>query len=148
MCAALGSSFVTLADFTRMTTFRWTLIVASAFFLCTVLLFGFVYWRTAVYLTNDNDALLSAELHVFVANTPEQRLQEINDRLSKDPQQIKIAGLFGPDGRRIAGNIEGLPVDFRLTFPPMQWSFASITMVATFKRCASLRIRYLTAKPW
>ena len=117
MCAALGSSFVTLADFTRMTTFRWTLIVASAFFLCTVLLFGFVYWRTAVYLTNDNDALLSAELHVFVANTPEQRLQEINDRLSKDPQQIKIAGLFGPDGRRIAGNIEGLPGGLPLDVP-------------------------------
>jgi signal transduction histidine kinase len=117
MCAALGSSFVTLAELTHMTTFRWTLVVASAFFLCTVLLFGFVCWQTAVYLMNDNDALLSAELHVFVANTPEQRLQEIDDRLRKDPQHIKVAGLFGPDGRRIAGNIESLPTGLPLDVP-------------------------------
>ena len=36
-------------------------------------------------------------------------LQEIEDRLLKDPQHIKIAGLFGADGNRIAGNIEALP---------------------------------------
>jgi signal transduction histidine kinase len=29
--------------------------------------------------------------------------------LRKDPQRIKIAGLFGADGHRIAGNLEGLP---------------------------------------
>jgi signal transduction histidine kinase len=117
MCAALDSSFVHLADFTRMTTFRWTLIVAGAFFLCTVLLFGFVYWQTAVYLMDSNDALLSDELRVFVANTPEQRLQEIDDRLNKDPQHIKIAGLFGRDGHHIAGNIESLPSGLPLDVP-------------------------------
>jgi signal transduction histidine kinase len=117
MFAALGSSFVHLPDFTRMTTFRWTLIVAGAFFLCTVLLFGFVYWQTAVYLMDNNDALLSGELRVFVANTPEQRLQEINDRLSKDPQHTKIASLFGHDGHRIAGNIESLPSELPLDVP-------------------------------
>jgi signal transduction histidine kinase len=117
MFAALGSSFVHLPDFTRMTTFRWTLIVAGAFFLCTVLLFGFVYWQTAVYLMDNNDALLSDELRVFVANTPEQRLQEINDRLSKDPQHTKIASLFGHDGHRIAGNIESLPSELPLDVP-------------------------------
>jgi signal transduction histidine kinase len=55
------------------------------------------------------DQLLTEELRVFVANTPEQRLQEIDDRLRKDPGRIKVAGLFGDDGRRIAGNIESLP---------------------------------------
>ena len=117
MCAVLDLSFVRLGDFTHMTTFRWTLIVASAFFICTVLLFGFVYWRTAVYLMDHNDASLSAELHVFVANTPGQRLQEIDDRLRKDPQQVKIAGLFDHDGRRIAGNVEKLPSGLPLDVP-------------------------------
>jgi signal transduction histidine kinase len=109
MFAASGSSSVRLPDFARTTTFRWTLIVAGAFFLCTILLFGFVYWQTAVYVMDKYDALLSEELRVFAANTPEQRLQEIDDRLRKDPQRIKIAGLFGDDGHRIAGNIESLP---------------------------------------
>ena len=98
-----------LPDFARTTTFRSTLIVAGAFFLCTLLLFGFVYWQTAVYVMDKYDVLLAEEMRVFAANTPEQRLQEIDDRLRKDPQRIKIAGLFGADGHRIAGNIESLP---------------------------------------
>jgi hypothetical protein len=109
MCAAWVSSSVRLPDFARTTTFRWTLAVAGAFVLCTLVLFGLVYWRTAAYVMSKYDVLLTEELRVFAANTPERRLEEIDDRLRKDPQRIKIAGLFGADGRRIAGNIESLP---------------------------------------
>src|ERR1700694_4673827 len=109
MCAASASFSVRLPDFARTTTFRWTLGVAGAFVLCTLVLFGFVYWQTAAYMTSQYDVLLTEELRVFAANAPEQRLQEIDDRLRKDPRRIKIAGLFGADGHRIAGNIESLP---------------------------------------
>ncbi len=109
MSAAWVSSSVRLPDFVRTTTFRWTLAVAGAFVLCTLVLLGFVYWRTAAYVMSKYDVLLTEELRVFAANTPERRLEEIDDRLRKDPQRIKIAGLFGADGRRIAGNIESLP---------------------------------------
>jgi signal transduction histidine kinase len=109
MCAAWVSSSVRLPDFTRTTTFRWTLVVAGAFGLCTLILFGFVYWQTAAYMMSENDILLAEELRVFAANAPEQRLAEIDDRLRKDPRRIKIAGLFGADGHRLAGNIERLP---------------------------------------
>src|SRR6266478_6538406 len=109
MCAAWVSSSVRLPDFARTTTFRWTLAVAGAFVLCTLLLFGFVYWQTAAYMTSKIDVLLTEELRVFAANTSGQRLAEIQDRLRKDPDRIKIAGLFGADGHRIAGNLESLP---------------------------------------
>src|SRR5216684_4452764 len=109
MSAAWASSSVRLPDFARTTTFRWTLGIAGAFVLCTLVLFGFVYWQTAVYLTSQYDVLLAEELRVFATNAPERRLQEIDDRLRKDPRRIKIAGLFGADGHRIAGNIESLP---------------------------------------
>jgi signal transduction histidine kinase len=109
MSAAWGSSSVHLPDFARTTTFRWTLAVAVAFVLYTVVLFGFVYWQTASYLSHDNDVLLTDELRVFIDNTPEQRLAEIDDRLRKDPRHVKVAGLFGADGHRLAGNIESLP---------------------------------------
>jgi signal transduction histidine kinase len=109
MCAAWVSSSVRLPDFTRATAFRWTLVVAGAFGLCTLVLFGFVYWQTAAYMVSENDALLSEEIRVFAANTPEQRLAEIDDRLRKDPRRVKIAGLFDADGGRLAGNIESLP---------------------------------------
>jgi signal transduction histidine kinase len=100
---------VRLPDFARTTTFRWALTVASAFLLCTLVLFGFVYWQAAVFETSKYDALLVNELQVFASNTPDQLLQEINDRLLKDPEHVKIAGLFGADGNRIAGNIESIP---------------------------------------
>jgi signal transduction histidine kinase len=108
---------VRLPDFTRTTTFRWTLGVAGAFVLCALVLFGFVYWQTAVYMTSKYDVLLAEELRVFADNTPEQRLAEIDDRLRKDPTRIKIAGLFGADGHRIAGNMESLPPSFAADVP-------------------------------
>ena len=96
-------------DFSRTPTFHSVLIVASALLLCTLVLFWFVYRQTAVYVMDKYDVLVVEELQVFASNTPERLLQEIEDRLLKDPQHIKIAGLFGVDGRRIAGNIESLP---------------------------------------
>ena len=105
----IGLILRALPDFARTTAFRWTLAAASTFILCMLLLFSFVYWQTAVYLMSENDVLLTEELRVFAANTPQQRLAEIDDRLRKDPRRIKIAGLFGADGHRIVGNIESLP---------------------------------------
>src|SRR5258708_32676015 len=92
MFAAWGSSSVPLPEFARTSTFRWTLAVSGAFFLYTLLLFGFVYWQTAAYMMSENDILLAEELRVFAANTPEQRLAEIDDRLAKDPRHVKVAG--------------------------------------------------------
>src|ERR1700716_1319569 len=109
MSAAWVSSSVHLPDFARTSTFRWTLAVAGGFVVYTLVLFGFVYWRPAAYMITEHDLLLANELRVFAANTPEQRLAEIDDRLQKDPARIKVAGLFGADGHRVAGNLESLP---------------------------------------
>jgi signal transduction histidine kinase len=98
-----------LPDFVRTTTFRWTLGVSAAFVLCTLVLFGFVYWQTAAYMTARIDGLLIDELRVIVAAPPEQRLEHIDSRLRQDPRRVRIAGLFGADGHRIAGNVETLP---------------------------------------
>ncbi|MBO0754814.1 MAG: HAMP domain-containing protein [Bradyrhizobiaceae bacterium] len=76
---------------------------------CAVILLGFIYWRTAVYIISENDVLLVEQLRVFADYTAQQRLQEIDDRLRKDPRRVKIAGLFGADSHRIAGNVERLP---------------------------------------
>src|SRR5258708_14500534 len=109
MSAAWVSSSVPLPDFIRTTTFRWTFAIARAFVMYTLVLFGFVYWQTAAYVMSERDVVLDNELSVFAANTPEQRLAEIDDGLRKDPRHVKVAGLFGADGHRIGGNIESLP---------------------------------------
>ena len=109
MCGAWGSFSVRLPDFTRTTTFRWTLAVAGSFVLCTLVLFGFVYWQTAAHLTTGVDSLLTGELRAIAEAAPERRPAMIEDRLSLDPRRIRVLGLFGPDGHPIAGNMDSLP---------------------------------------
>ncbi|MEA2902884.1 MAG: hypothetical protein QOI12_271 [Alphaproteobacteria bacterium] len=106
-----------LPDFARSTTFRWALAVAGAFVLCTLMLFGFVYWRAATYMTSNVDILLIDGLRVIAAEGPDQRLALIEDRLRQDPRRIRAAGLFAADGHRIAGNIESLPPGVALDVP-------------------------------
>ncbi len=83
--------------------------MAGAFVLCTLLLFGFVYWQAAAYMTATFDDLITAELRILTADTPERRLQQIDNRLRDDPRRIRLAGVFAADGHRVAGNVESLP---------------------------------------
>jgi signal transduction histidine kinase len=117
MCAAWVSFSVRLPDFARTTTFRWTLVVAGAFVLCTLLLFGFVYWQTSAYVTSKIDAELLQAVAVVGDSPPEARLREIDDRLRQDPRRVKASGLFAADGHRLAGNIESAPPGIILDSP-------------------------------
>ena len=107
-----------LAEFTRSTTFRWAITVAVAFALGTLVLFGFVYWQTAAYLTSRIDVLIVGELEVIAAEPPARRVDMVDSRLKGDPRGVKLAGLFGADGHRIAGNIESLPVELKADDQP------------------------------
>ena len=106
-----------LPEFARSTTFRWTLGVAGAFAVCIVLLFGFLYWQTAAYVMARADGLISEEVRVIAADAPDRRLTEIDDRLRQDPRRIRIAALFGPNGERVAGNMESLPAGIQPDVP-------------------------------
>src|ERR1700730_14249684 len=103
-----------LPDFIRTTTFRWT---AGAFAVCIVLFSAFVYWKAADYMLAQTDAALSEESRAIAADSPDQQLNAIDDRLRQDPRRIKLAGLFGRDGHRIAGNLEGLPQGLKINAP-------------------------------
>jgi signal transduction histidine kinase len=100
---------VRLPEFVHSTTFRWALGVAGAFGACTLLLFGFVYWQTATYVTGNIDTAIAEEAHLDEGSTRQHILDFIDDRLRDDPRRVKLAGLFGPDGRQIAGNVATLP---------------------------------------
>lgn len=111
MFAELNSFFAQLPDLVRTTTFRWT---ASAFVLCIVLFSAFVYWEAADYMLAKTDAALTEETLAIASDSPNQLLNAIDDRLSQDPRRVKLAGLFGPDGHRIVGNLESLPHGLKL----------------------------------
>jgi signal transduction histidine kinase len=102
---------VHLPDWLRTTTFRWTLAIAGAFVLCTLLLFGFVYWQTADYMTRQFDDLLANDIRIADTDSPSRQIARIEGRLRDDPRRIRIGGLFSPDGRPLVGNLESLPSD-------------------------------------
>ena len=73
---------------------RVLITVASAFVLCTLLLFGFVYWQMTAYMTSTIDVLLTGELSLITADTPDRRLAEID--ASGSPESLsRVLGLGG-----------------------------------------------------
>jgi signal transduction histidine kinase len=100
---------VRLPEFTRSTTFRWTLAVSGAFILCILLMFGFILAQAYSYMTTDVDALNNEIANAIAGHQPEQRVLGLEQYLRADPHHVKLGGLFAADGHRIAGNIETLP---------------------------------------
>ena len=98
-----------LPEFIRTTTFRWTLVVSGAFAFCILLMFGFVYWQTAAYVTARVDGTIARDADVMARDAPDRWHEAIEERLRQDPRRIRLAGLFAADGARITGNLESLP---------------------------------------
>src|SRR5262245_29658347 len=89
-------------------------------------MFGFVFWRAAVYMTARVDRCIAEEPMLVASDPPERRLVAIEDRLRQDPRRVKLGGLFASDGRRIAGNIESLPRGLVADAPPQSVSAVRI----------------------
>jgi signal transduction histidine kinase len=102
-----------LPEFTRSTTLRWALLVAGIFAAFIVVLLGFVYLKTDDYLTMRSDRVIASQMGVFAELSAERRLDAIDENLKQDPRRVQLVGLFGSNGRRIAGNLESLPPGLR-----------------------------------
>jgi signal transduction histidine kinase len=102
-----------LPEFTRLTTLWWTLLVAGIFAAFIVALLGFVYLKTKDDLTMRSDRVIASQIGFLAHLAPQRRLDAIDDQLKQDPGRLRLAGLFGPDGRKIAGNLEILPPDLK-----------------------------------
>ncbi len=102
-----------LPEFTRLTTLRWTFLVAGIFAAFIVAMLGFVYLKTEDDLTMRSDRVIASQMGVLAGLSPERRLDAINEHLKQDPGRVQLAGLFGPNGGRIAGNLESLPPDLK-----------------------------------
>jgi signal transduction histidine kinase len=103
-----------LPEFTRSTTLRWTLLVAGIFAAFIVVLLGFIYLKTRDDLTTRSDRMIASQMSLFAALSPARRLDAIDELLKQDPGRVVLAGLFDSNGRRIAGNLEHLPLNLRI----------------------------------
>src|SRR5882762_3502696 len=98
----------------RSSTFHRALAVAGVFAVFVTVLFGFIYWQADQYLIARSDKMIGSQLNFIVGLPSERRLDAINDHLKQDSRGVQYAGLFGADGRKIAGNLERLPPDLRV----------------------------------
>ena len=87
--------------------------MAGIFAASIVALLGFVYLKAKGDLTMRSDRVIATQIGVFAALLPERRLDAINEHLKLDPARVRLAGLFGSNGRRVAGNLDSLPPDLR-----------------------------------
>jgi signal transduction histidine kinase len=101
-------------EIVRTATFRLTLAVAGVFAVCTMVLFAFIYWQTAVFETQRIGTIITGEARVLAAaplpellHAPAGRLMD--GRLASGLHRLTFVGLFAPDGTRVAGNLHDLP---------------------------------------
>ena len=113
-----------LPEFTRTTTFRWTVVVSTLFATCTALLFAAVFWRTEEYLTARTDAVVTRQAQVFSATYPEKLRDAIDWLLLQDPRAVQHAALFSPERELLYGNLARMPLDLQVDGPP-RWSLIS-----------------------
>jgi signal transduction histidine kinase len=95
-------------------TFRWASVASGALAVFVLVLFGFIYWKADLYLVARSDQVISLQLNVVSALPFERKVDAIDYQLAQDPRGVQFAGLFGPDGSRIAGNLARLPPALKL----------------------------------
>ena len=101
-------------QFMRSTTFHWALAVAGVLAIFVIVLFGFIYWKTDEYLIARSDTMIARQLN-YIAGLPSGRqLDAIDQHLKQDSRGVQYAGLFGPDGHRMAGNLERFPPELKM----------------------------------
>src|SRR3954454_24531417 len=98
----------------RSNTFRWALAVAGVFAVFVTVLFGFIYWQTDQYVIGRSDRMIANQLKVLAALPSGRRLDAISEHLRQDSRGVQYAGLFGPKGDKIVGNLEQLPPGLKI----------------------------------
>ncbi|MDB5406553.1 MAG: cusS 3 [Rhodospirillales bacterium] len=112
-------SSVRLSDLHRTTSFRLALLFVALFGAASLMLFGFLYWRTAGYLSAETDDWLAREQAALARTAPGELAARLDDHGISDPGLQRPFAWFDASGNRIAGELTTLPSPF----PPMDRPF-------------------------
>ncbi len=107
--AVPASFFVPRNSLFQTTAFRWTLGIAAIVAMSILLMGGFFYWQTVIYLTLQVDRSLASVADAFTRESPDNVGNRIAQSLQADPRRRKAFGLFDPAGRMLTGNVPVLP---------------------------------------
>ena len=101
--------------FLRSTSIRLALGYAGLFIVSSLILVGFLWWRTASYLDREIDAVIIADTQAIGDRLRDFGLsgaiQTINERISRTADEHTVYLLTDPKLTPIAGNIDAWPLD-------------------------------------
>lgn len=100
---------VGLRDIPRTTSFRLALLFGGLFGAASLLLFGFLYWRTAGYLASDVDGWVARVSLLRASERPKDLKRELAERPQVDPDGQRPIALFDASGAWLLGNSATLP---------------------------------------
>lgn len=101
--------------FLRSTSIRLALGYAGLFVVSSLVLVGFLWWRTAIYLDREIDAVIVADTQAIGDRLRDFGLsgaiQTINERISRTADEHTVYLLTDPRLTPIAGNLDAWPLD-------------------------------------
>ena len=100
---------MSLGELRRTSVFRLTLLFSLLLIGSVLLLFGFVYWRTAALLERRFDEQLASEAREIARTPPEAQAMALDNLIVSDPHEDWRGGLFDKTGQRLSGNINIWP---------------------------------------
>jgi signal transduction histidine kinase len=98
-----------LNDLRKTSAFRLTLLFSVLLIGSVLLLFGFVYWRTAAFLSDRFDQTLAGEAEEIVRTPDTSRALALDNLISTDPHRDWRGALFDHEGSFLSGNIDTWP---------------------------------------
>ncbi len=104
----------------RTTTFRLTALYGLLFALGTLAMLGMIYVRSAVYLTNRVDTILTSEADALLRLPPPRLRERIAEELATNDTRISIYALFSQNGSLIVGSLAALPAGLREGDAPIE----------------------------
>jgi signal transduction histidine kinase len=106
-----------MPDLTRSTAVRLAFGYAVLFIVSSLLLTGFLWWRTATYLDREIDAVIIADGQAIADRLRDFGLvgaiETINERVQHAGDEHAIYLLADPTLSRIAGNLQAWPLEMR-----------------------------------
>ena len=111
-----------LRDLPRASGFRLGLFFLALVLAAYLILFGFIYWRTAGYLHGEVDVWLKREMAARIASGEAALRQAVEDHLRLDPAGRRPFVLFDAEGHWLAGNPASLPAPLRRLDRPFNFT--------------------------
>ncbi|MGI9482370.1 MAG: ATP-binding protein [Hyphomicrobiales bacterium] len=98
----------------RSSTFRMSAVYLVVFVLSVAGILSYIYWNTAVLLERQTDATIRAEVDSLGEQYRQGGLARLLDTVRRRSQRESARGIYffsNRIGRRMAGNLDGLPAD-------------------------------------